>query len=322
MAKQFDVLGIGNAIVDVLTHTNEAFLDRFGMTKGIMALVDEQQAMDIYGAMGPAKEVSGGSVANSMAGLSGFGARAGYIGRVKDDQIGNIFMHDIRSAGVEFICEPATSGPASAVSYILVTEDGQRTMNTYLGACTELGPDDVEEDVISSAETILIEGYLLDPPSANQAVMKAVEIAERRGVKIAISLSDPFCVERHLEQFRGLVRNHATLVFANEDEIKMLAGAEEFEDSVEAVRGMNCVAALTRSEKGAVIVHRDETAICTAAPIERVLDATGAGDLFAAGFLYGLSRGQSLQACGDCGALAAAHIIQRLGARPDANFKF
>ncbi len=316
-----DVVGIGNAIVDVITHADEAFLEKEGLVKGTMALIDAARAEALYRMMGPAVEASGGSTANTMAGLASLGGSGAYIGKVRDDLLGEVFRHDLTAQGVRFETPVATSGPGTARCLILVTPDGQRTLNTYLGACIGLGPEDVDPALVAAAQVTYLEGYLFDPPSAQQAFYKAAAIAHDAGRRVALSLSDPFCVERHRAAFRDLVAGHVDILFANEVEICSLYETNEFETAAAAVRGHVAIAALTRSEKGSVILANGAEHPVAAAPVARVVDSTGAGDLYAAGFLHGLTQGLPLPTCGAIGSLCAAEIISHMGARPAQNLK-
>ena len=322
MSTQYDVLGIGNAIVDVIARTEDDFLVRHAMNKGSMALIDEPRAEAIYTAMGPAIEISGGSGANTIAGVASFGARAAFVGKVKDDQLGKAFTHDIRAAGVTFTTPPAADGPSTARSYILVTPDGERTMNTYLGAAQNLTPADLDEKQIAGAGITYLEGYLWDPPQAKEAFRKAAGIAHGAGRKVALTLSDAFCVGRYRDEFLNLMRTGAVdLIFANESELKSLYETSDFDSAVTALRGDVKLAAVTRSEKGCVVISRESNEVVKAAPIDKFVDATGAGDLFAAGFLVGLARDQDHRTAAQLGALAAAEVIQHLGARPEKSLK-
>lgn len=315
------LVGIGNAIVDVLARTDDAFLDRHGLNKGAMTLIDADQADRLYDTMGPAIEMSGGSAANTIAGFAALGGHAAYIGKVKTDQLGAVFTHDIRSLGVVFDTPKATSGPPTARCLILVTPDAQRTMNTYLGACVELGPDDIDEARIAAAQIVYMEGYLWDPPAAKDAFRKAMAIAGANGTRSALTLSDGFCVDRYRDEFRALVDGPLDILFANEDEIKSLYQVDDFDDALQAIRGRVDVAALTRSEKGSVIVAGDEIHIVDAEPVADLQDTTGAGDLFAAGFLYGLTHGRSYHDCARLGGIAAAEVISQIGPRPQTDLK-
>jgi len=316
-SAKFDVVGIGNAIVDVIAHADDAFLAREGMVKGTMTLVDAPRAEALYQLMGPAVEISGGSVGNTMAGLASLGGTGAYIGKVRDDFLGQVYRHDITAVGIRFETPAATSGPGTARCLILVTPDGQRTMNTYLGACADLGPADIDPDVIVAAQITYLEGYLFDPPQAQEAFRKAAAIAHAGGRKVALSLSDPFCVGRHREAFRDLVDGHVDILFANEAEICSLYETADFATAAARVRGHVALAALTRSAAGSVILADDAEHTVAAAPVARVVDSTGAGDLYAAGFLYGLTRELPLPTCGGIGSLCAAEIISHVGARPE-----
>jgi len=314
-ANEFDVLGLGNAIVDVLTEADDRTLERLDLAKGTMTLVDEARMAELYGGIGPAVEMSGGSCANTMAALASLGARAAYVGKVQRDQLGEVFTHDVRAAGVDFRTSPLDDGPPTARSFILVTPDAQRTMSTYLGACVELGPDDVDEAVVAAASITYLEGYLWDRPNAKEACLKAAALAHRHGRQVALTLSDPFCVARWRAEFADLIARHADIVIANEVEICSLYGADRFEDVIDVVRRQTRIAALTRGAAGSVIVAGERTHVIPAAPIERLVDTTGAGDLYAAGLLYGLTHDLPLAACGRLGSLCAAHILGHYGAR-------
>jgi sugar/nucleoside kinase (ribokinase family) len=314
---QFCVLCIGNAIVDVLARVEDAFLAKHGFIKGAMRLIDEATAEQLYADMGPAIEVSGGSAGNTAAGIASFGGRAAYFGKVKDDQLGDVFAHDMQAQGVTFSPQRATTGPATARSFILVTPDGERTMNTYLGACVNLTTADIDADVVVGSQITYMEGYLWDRPEAKEAFELASRIAREAGRKTAITLSDAFCVDRHRDSFLSLIRKQIDIVFANESEICSLYETPDFEVAREAARADCEIAVLTRSERGCVILKGDETVSVPAHPVTKVVDATGAGDLFAAGFLYGLTSGRPVDQCGRLGALAASEVLQHLGARPE-----
>jgi len=321
-ATRYDVLGIGNAIVDVLARTEEDFLLKQGMYKGSMALIDAPRAEAIYDAMGPAIEISGGSAANTIVGVAGLGARAAFIGKVKDDELGRTFAHDIRSAGVTFTTPPAADGAPTARCYVLVTPDGERTMNTYLGAAQDLHPNDIDAEMIAASAIIYLEGYLWDPKNAKDAFLKAAKIAHRAKRTVALTLSDAFCVDRWRAEFLDLMRSRTVdLIFANEAELHSLYQTADFDTAVKALRADVKAAVVTRSEKGCLVVGADGTEAVPAFPVERVVDTTGAGDLFAAGFLAGLARGADDRTCGRLGALAAAEVIQHLGARPETSLK-
>jgi sugar/nucleoside kinase (ribokinase family) len=319
---RYDVLGIGNAIVDVIARAEDRFLTQHEMAKGGMSLIDEPRAAQIYKAMGPAIESSGGSAANTIVGVAGFGARAAFVGKVKDDQLGKVFAHDIRAAGVAFDTQPASDGPATACCYVLVTPDGERTMNTYLGAAQNLHPRDIDPDVVGSASITYLEGYLWDPKDAKDAFVKAAKAAHDAGRKVALTLSDAFCVGRYRDEFLSLVRNGTVdILFANEAELKSLYQTEDFDAAATTMRKEAKLAAVTRSEKGCVVLSHDKVTEVPAFPITKLVDTTGAGDLFAAGFLFGLARGADHATCGKFGGLAAAEVIQHIGARPETSLK-
>jgi sugar/nucleoside kinase (ribokinase family) len=321
MTSAFDVLGIGNAIVDVIARADDAFLSRHTLTKGSMMLIDEARAETLYGAMGPGIEVSGGSCGNTMAGVASFGGKGAYIGKVRNDQLGQVFGHDLRSIGVSFDTAAATAGPSTARCLILVTPDAQRTMNTYLGACTGLGPSDIDTSVVAAAQVTYVEGYLWDEPEAKKAVLKAFDTAHAAGKLVSITLSDSFCVDRYRDEFRSLVRDKIDILFGNESEIKSLYQVDSFDKAMEAARKEAKIAALTRSEKGSVVIKGGETYEVPAAPVAKVVDTTGAGDLYASGFLYGFTRGKPLAECARLGGVAAAEIISHVGARPETPLK-
>jgi sugar/nucleoside kinase (ribokinase family) len=317
-AATLDVVGIGNAIVDVLAHADDAFLAQHGLNKGTMTLVDAARAEALYAVMGPGVEISGGSAGNTMAGIASLGGAGAYIGKVRDDQLGAVFRHDITAIGVGFTTVPATRGPSTARCLILVTPDAQRTMNTFLGACVDLGPEDVDSEIVAAAQVTYLEGYLFDPPRAKEAFRRAARLAHEARRRVALSLSDPFCVGRHRAEFRALVAEHVDIVFANEAEICSLYETADFEAAAQAVRSHCDVAALTRSAKGSVVVTPEDTHLIEAARVGRVVDTTGAGDLYASGFLFGLTHGRDLATCGRLGSLCAAEAISHFGARPEA----
>jgi sugar/nucleoside kinase (ribokinase family) len=321
-SARYDVLGIGNAIVDVIARAEEDFLLKQGMRKGTMALIDEARAEAIYDAMGPAVEVSGGSAANTIVGLSSLGGRGAFVGKVKDDVLGRAFSHDIRAAGVAFGAPAASAGPSTGRCYVLVTPDGERTMNTYLGAAQDLHPADIDADAVAASAITYLEGYLWDPKNAKDAFLKAAKIAHEAERKVALSLSDAFCVDRWRDEFLQLMRSRTVdLIFANEGELQSLYQTADFETAVKALRADIDVAVVTRSEKGCIVINPEDIEAVPAFPVERVVDTTGAGDLFAAGFLSGLARGADDRTCGRLGAMAAAEIIQHLGARPETSLK-
>ena len=321
-SAKYDVLGIGNAIFDVLVQTDDSFLTAHGMAKGGMALIDEARAGSIYRDMGPAVEMSGGSAANTIVGIANLGARAAYVGKVKDDQIGRLYTHDIRAAGVAFETKPASDGPATGCSYILVTPDGERTMNTYLGAAQELTPDDIDVAQVAASAIVYLEGYLWDPKSAKEAFVKASTIAHDSDRQVALTLSDAFCVGRYRAEFLDLMRNGTVdLIFANEAELTSLYETPDFDSALSQLRDDTKLGIVTRGEKGCVVASKDGVVAVPAFPIQKLVDTTGAGDLFAAGFLFGLVRGAGYENAGRLGALAAAEIIQHIGARPQTSLK-
>jgi sugar/nucleoside kinase (ribokinase family) len=317
VGKRHDVVGIGNAIVDVITHASEDFLDEHGLTKGAMTLIDGDRAIALYEAMGAGRESSGGSAANTVAGVASFGGRAAFIGKVRDDQLGEIFGHDIRAAGVDFDVLPGEDGPPTARCLILVTPDAQRTMNTFLGISSLLAPDDVDEDRVATAGEVYCEGYIWDVPQAKEAIVKAFDRAIAAGGKVSFALSDGFCVDRHRAEFHDLLTSRIDILFANEDEICSLYEVDDFDAAAALVQGSCAVAVLTRSGKGSLLVTPDEMIEVAAEPVEEVVDTTGAGDLYAAGFLRGYTDGRPLEECGRLGAAAASEVITHLGARPE-----
>lgn len=320
MSKEpVEIVGIGNAIVDVLSRTEEDFLTTHQLNKGSMTLIEEEQAEALYQKMGPGTAVSGGSAANTIAAFAAMGGKAGFIGKVSNDQLGKVFHHDICATGVRFETATLEDGPSTARCLILITPDAQRTMCTFLGACVWLAPSDLDEDMIANAAITYLEGYLFDRPHAKEAFLRACEMAHAAGKKVALSLSDSFCVERHRDEFLDLVQKHVDILFANEDEIKALYKVKTFEEAVYNVREHCAIAALTRSEKGSVIIAGAETIDVAAAPVAKVVDTTGAGDMYAAGFLYGMTRDMPLAECGRLASLAAAEVISHVGARPQAD---
>ncbi len=321
-ASRYDVLGIGNAIVDVIARAEDDFLVAHGMHKGTMALIDQKRAEKIYRAMGPAVESSGGSAANTIVGVASFGGRAAFVGKVKNDELGQAFTHDIRAARVAFDTKPATAGPSTARCYIMVTPDGERTMNTFLGAAQDLHPKDIDEAAIAASAVVYLEGYLWDPPHAKEAFVKAADIAHKSGRRVALTLSDAFCVDRYRAEFLNLIRKGTVdILFANERELHSLYETSDFDTAVKQLRADARLAVVTRSEKGCVVVARDGVEAVQAMPIEKVVDVTGAGDLFAAGFLVGHSHGKDHRTAARLGALAAAEVIQHIGARPAVSLK-
>jgi fructokinase len=317
---QFDILGIGNAIVDVVARADDAFLSKHDMRKGSMTLIDADAAAALYAAMPPGQESSGGSAANTCAVTAALGSRVAYLGKVADDKLGAVFREDIGAAGVQFPSAPLVSGAPTARCLILVTPDGQRTMNTYLGACVSFGVADVDEALVGAASVLYLEGYLFDPPAAQAAFRRAAAAAHKSGRQVALSLSDPFCVDRHRPAFLELVRQEVDILFANEMEITSLYEVNSFEEATERARVDVRLAVLTRSEAGSVILREAETVVVPAEPT-RVVDTTGAGDAYAAGFLAGLTAGRELAVCGRLGSIAAGEIISHYGARPEADLR-
>jgi len=315
MTQSVQLLGISNAIVDVLAHVDESFLKTIGAIPGSMTLIDKERAREIYNQMGPATEMSGGSVANTVAGFANLGGEAAYIGKVKADQLGTIFNHDMRSLGVDIRLNAAPGGAPTARSHVLITENGQRTMQTYLGACLELGLVDITAETVGAPRAVLIEGYVFDIAEGPALAAKAAEIARENGTAVALSLSDSFCVERHRQAFLDFVQNDADIVVADEDEVNALTNTSEFDDTLRAVRDFGKLFAMTRSEKGSVVVHGDEHVEQAATPVDEVVDTTGAGDAYCAGFLYGWVNEQPLKRCAEYGTHCATMVIQQLGAR-------
>jgi len=322
MSKEMlDVVGIGNAIVDVLARTDDAFLQENRINKGTMTLVDMAAAEALYEKMGSTTQVSGGSAANTIAGLASMGAKTGYIGKVAHDQLGKAFGHDIRALGVAFETQPLIMGTPTARCMIFITPDAQRTMCTYLGACVMLTPEDISEDMIKNSKVTYLEGYLFDRDHAKEAFRRAARIATAAGRKVALTLSDPFCVERHRAEFLDLIKNHVDILFANEAEIKSLYQTESFDDAASKA-GAHCdIAVITRSAQGSLIIDGGAGITVAAEPVTRVIDTTGAGDLYAAGFLHGYTQGKDLAACGRIASIAAAEIIAQVGARPQRSLE-
>ncbi len=314
---RFEVLTIGNAIVDVIAKVDEAFVAQEKLVKGSMNLIDEARAEELYAHMGPATELSGGSAGNTAAGVASYGGHAAYFGKVRQDQLGDIFRHDMRSIGVQFNSAAAQDGPATARSFILVTPDGERTMNTYLGACVNLDTSDIDAEVVKDTRVTYMEGYLFDKPAAKAAFREAARIARSANRLTAITLSDSFCVERHRADFLDLIRGQIDIVFANESEIMSLYQTQNYSGAVEAVRKDCAIAVLTRSEKGSMIIRGRDAVEVPAHPVTEVVDVTGAGDLYAAGFLFGFTREMELERCARLGGLAAAEVISHIGARPN-----
>ncbi len=315
------VVAVGNALVDVISHTTDEFIaeqkEENGMEKGAMTLIDESRAVELYSFMGPGVETSGGSAGNTMAGFASFGGKGALIAKVAEDQLGEVFQHDIRSLGLQFDTQPLAMGSATGRCLILVTPDADRTMNTFLGASSELSPNDIDTNLIASAHITYLEGYLFDRELAKQAFAAAAEAAHAAGHRVALSLSDPFCVDRHRSDFLNLVENHVDILFANEDEIKSLFMQDNFDDAKNAVSKNVEIAVLTRGEKGAMVISDGKEISVAAEPVDKIVDTTGAGDQFAAGFLYGFTESMDLEKCAKLGAIAAAEVISHIGPRPE-----
>jgi sugar/nucleoside kinase (ribokinase family) len=320
MSRQYHVTALGSAIVDVLAAVDDNFLLTHNIAKGVMTLIDEYRAEQLYGAFGNTREVAGGSAANTMAGLASLGAKGNFAGRVKQDRLGGAFAASMRDLGLNYTTVPADAGASTACCLIAVTPDGQRSMNTYLGAARDFAVSDLAESDIAGSDVLYIEGYLWDAPTAKAASLKAIEIAKKAGTKVAFSLSDPFLMGRYRGEFLELL-SQLDILFANEDEAKALFEVEAFDDMLKALKPMNKIAAITRSEKGCVVVRGADVHAVAAAPVARVVDTTGAGDQFAAGFLFGLTHGRDLADCGRLGSLAAAEVISHYGARPEVPLK-
>lgn len=315
MTEATSLLGISNAIVDVLAHVDEDFLDKIGAPRGSMTLIDEQRAHEIYDMMGPATEMSGGSVANSIAGFANLGGTAAYIGRVKADQLGEIFVHDMRSLGVDIRLQPAADGSPTARCHVLIDQDGQRTMQTYLGACTELSVTDVNAETVGDPGVILIEGYVWDIAEGPALAAEAIRIAQSTGSKVALSLSDSFCVERHRDAFHDVVREGVDIVVADEDEIIELVQADDFADTTRKLADYDNLFVMTRSENGSVVMHGEQTIVQPATAVDTIVDTTGAGDAYTAGFLFGYTQKRPLEECAKLGTFCATQVIQQVGAR-------
>lgn len=316
-----DVVGIGNAIIDLLAHADDDFLVEHKLTKGSMTLIDEPTAERLYGAMGSTTRASGGSAGNTIAGLGSLGAACGYIGKLRDDELGAAYRHDLLASGVRFTTPMAQDGPSTARCIIFVTSDAERTMNTYLGACVNLTAADIDEALVSSAKITYLEGYLYDEPHAKEAFHRAADVAHGAGRKVALSLSDSFCVERHRADFLDLVANRIDILFANKAELLSLFQTDDFDAALDQLAGMVDLAAVTMSGEGSIAIRGGERVRSPAAHIERVVDTTGAGDLYAAGFLYGLTRDLPLAECARIAGLAAAEVISHFGARPETPLK-
>jgi sugar/nucleoside kinase (ribokinase family) len=322
MSVKVEVLGLGNSLVDILAYADDGYLVAQDMVKGAMTLIDEDRAEALYAARVDPRVISGGSAANTIVGVASFGVAAAYIGKVKHDQLGDTFAADIRSTGVAFSTPQAAHGPATGRCFVYVTPDGERTMNTYLGASTYLSPPDVDEGLVKAASVVYLEGYMWDRPAAKSAFQKAGAIAREAGHRVALTLSDSFCVDRFRGEFIDLMRSRTVdTIFANTDEILSLYETPRLDEALDALRAENVLGIVTRSEKGCVVIEGDKTWAAPAFPIAKLVDTTGAGDMFAAGFLAGLARGADMTTCGRLGALAAAEIIQHLGARPNVSLK-
>ncbi len=311
-----DVVGVGNAIVDVIANVSEEFLAEQGVVKGAMTLIDTERASSLYAAMPPGIETSGGSAANTMAGIASLGGHASYIGKVRDDQLGDVFRHDTQSGGVAFDAPAATTGEPTARSLIQVTPDGERSMNTFLGISAYLSPSDIDETLVESAAITYCEGYLWDRPEAKDAIRHAMNVASAAGRIVSLTLSDSFCVDRHRDEWLGLVADRVDLVFANEAEVCSMFETDDFDSAALQIAELVEVAALTRSAKGSVVMAGGNRLDVGVTPVERVVDATGAGDLYAAGFMYGLSVGADMAGCAELGSIAAGEVISHVGARP------
>jgi sugar/nucleoside kinase (ribokinase family) len=321
---RLDVVCLGNALVDVLAHVTDGDLERLALQKGSMALVDLATAADIYASMTNAIEVSGGSAANTAAGVAALGGTAGYIGKIADDALGRVFIHDMSVLGVEFgAAAKAPSGDTKATgsSMVLVTDDGERTMATHLGVASTLAPEDLDQELVARGEVVYVEGYLWDTPAAIEGIRLAMEIAHSGDGLVAMTLSDSFCVERHRQDFLSLLNGDVDLLFCNEDEASLLFGSKDIDHAVGSIEELGILAAVTRGSKGSVVIRADGPVEIAALPVERVVDTTGAGDLFAAGFIYGLSHGQDPASCAQLGGACAAEVISHLGARPQADLK-
>ncbi|MEM1023600.1 MAG: adenosine kinase [Myxococcota bacterium] len=315
--REYDVVGIGNAIVDVLGKTDDAYVEAKGLPKGAMSLIDEEQAERLFGELSEPVTASGGSAGNTMAGIASLGGSGAYVGKVRDDVLGQAFRKDIREIGVDFDTAAATDGPSTARCIILVTPDAQRTMATYLGACVNLTSEDVDHELVRASKVTYLEGYLFDPPEAKRAFIEAAEVAHEAGRQISLTLSDTFCVDRHRAAFRELVSNHVDILFANEAEILSLYETSDFDQAVREVQKVCQIAALTRSEKGSLILEDGgQVHEVRADPIDQLVDTTGAGDLYASGFLFGFTHGKALPVCGQLGSVAAGEVISHVGARP------
>lgn len=321
-SSSYDVLTVGNAIVDIIARAEDDFLVRENIHKGAMNLIDASRAEHLYAVMGPAIEASGGSASNTAAGIASMGGKAAYFGKVANDHLGSIFTHDIRAIGVTFDSQPLQGPPPTARSMIFVTPDGERTMNTYLGACVELASEDIDAEIVAGSKITYFEGYLWDPPKAKEAIRLAADIAHQNGREVAITLSDPFCVDRYREEFLQLMRSRTVdIILANEAELKSLYETADLPTALAALGGDTSLAAVTRGELGSIVVSGDDLVEVKATPVDNLVDTTGAGDLYASGFLFGLTRNQDLADCARMGGLAAAEVIQHIGPRPQTSLR-
>ena len=315
--EPIDVVGIGNALVDVISHETDEMVADHGLVKGSMNLIETERAEKLYGDMASGIEISGGSAANTMVGVASFGGSASYFGKVRDDQLGDVFQHDLRATGVRPAVTPAIEGAPTGRCLIMVTPDAERTMNTYLGASVEMHPDDIDDGIVRRAREVYLEGYLWDRPDPQEAMLRVARVAREAGARVSLTLSDSFCVDRHRESFRLLIDDEVDLLFANIDEITSLYEVDDVDAAVAAVREQCELAAITMSARGSLIVTPDELIEVPAEQVERVVDTTGAGDLYAAGFLFGLARELPLEVCGRLASIAAAEVISHVGARPE-----
>ncbi len=322
-SQPYDVIGIGNALTDITVTVTDAFLKDNGLVKGSMTLVDHDQAAQLHSLLPPGSQASGGSCSNSMAGLAALGGRAAYIGRVRDDRIGGIFRQEIRAAGVDFDTPPATGGPGSGLCLVMVTPDAERTMCTFLGAASSLGPEDIQPETIRRGRILYLEGYLFDRDSAKKAFTRAAETAHAAagGRRVALSLSDPFCVDRHREAFQHLVAHHIDILFGNRQEYLSLYQTSSLEAALDAARSRCSLACVTDGAAGALLATASGIVTVPAVPVDRVVDSNGAGDQYAAGVLFGLSRNAPLEICGRIGALTGAEAVSHYGARPQRDLK-
>ena len=321
MTARHHVLAIGNALVDVITAAPPEFLADRGIAKGSMRLIAADEAETLYAAMGPGREISGGSAANTVAGMAALGARPAFVGRVAADQLGSVFAHDIRAAGVDFTTAPSAGGPPTGRCLIVVTPDGDRTMNTYLGACQELSEADLDDASVAAAEILYLEGYLWDPLAPRAAMQKAIAVARANHRKVAFTLSDVFCVEGHRADFQQLLAGHVDLMFGNEHEVCALYQTQRLDEAMAELAKHACIAVITRSSAGAIVLEGGNRHVVAGEKVERLVDSTGAGDMFAGGFMAGMIEGRSLPDCARIGCITAAEVISHYGARPEADLK-